>query len=133
MKKVVNAVILSKDGKKVLLIKRKFSEAVHANKWAFPGGRIEGDETRDQALIREVKEEVNLQVNQIIKKIGTYAYFGKTDEKILGESYLVSLNDWDVVIDRAEIEEFKWANLKEIKKLNCVPGILEEARLVINK
>lgn len=126
MKKVVNAIILGLDKKTVLLIKRKSDDSIHASKWAFPGGRVEEKESEDQALIREIKEEVNLDIEKIIKKIGSYEYSGKNKEKISGESYLVNSSNLKVIINKKEVEDFKWATVEEIKKLNCVPGILEE-------
>jgi 8-oxo-dGTP diphosphatase len=52
-----SAVILQE--KKVLLLKRTTSP--YENYWVFPGGRAFDTETPIQAVIREVKEESNLQ------------------------------------------------------------------------
>ncbi|ABV85735.1 8-oxo-dGTP diphosphatase MutT [Shewanella pealeana] len=47
--------------KRILLAKRP--EHLHqGGKWEFPGGKVEKQETTSQALIRELKEEVNLDV-----------------------------------------------------------------------
>ena len=40
-----------------------------ANKWEFPGGKIEPDETKEEALLREIKEELNSDIK--IKKFLT--------------------------------------------------------------
>ncbi|WP_445775620.1 8-oxo-dGTP diphosphatase MutT [Shewanella sp.] len=48
--------------KQVLLAKRH--DHLHqGGKWEFPGGKVEANESVTDALIRELKEEVNLQVN----------------------------------------------------------------------
>lgn len=35
------------------------------NKWEFPGGKPEGDESLEQALIREIKEELNTDIKVV--------------------------------------------------------------------
>ena len=66
--KAVDAIIEDNDGN-IILIKRKYPP--FRGYYALPGGIVEKDETLKKALIREVKEETNLDV-QIIKKIGYY-------------------------------------------------------------
>ena len=34
-----------------------------ANKWEFPGGKIEANETHQEALVREIKEELNIEIS----------------------------------------------------------------------
>ncbi|WP_108944748.1 8-oxo-dGTP diphosphatase MutT [Shewanella halifaxensis] len=62
MNKLVHvAVGVIKDGNSILLAKRP--QALHqGGKWEFPGGKVEQGETTSEALIRELKEEVNLDV-----------------------------------------------------------------------
>ena len=58
------------DGKgNIVLIKRKYPPFIDHH--ALPGGFIEKGESPEQALIREVKEETNLDV-KIVEKIGIY-------------------------------------------------------------
>jgi 8-oxo-dGTP diphosphatase len=54
----VVAAILERDGK-ILIGQRKPGQS-HALKWEFPGGKIEAGETPEQALARELKEELDL-------------------------------------------------------------------------
>ena len=57
---VVIALILSSDNK--LLIAQRGSHQTHAGCWEFPGGKTEPGETHLQALQREIKEEVNIDI-----------------------------------------------------------------------
>lgn len=56
----VTAAILAKDNK-IFLARRK-SESKHAGKWEFPGGKIEQDESAEQCLAREIKEEFSIDI-----------------------------------------------------------------------
>ncbi len=58
--KVVTAAILEKDGK--ILIARRKADDRQANKWEFPGGTIEPDETPQDCLKREMQEEFGITV-----------------------------------------------------------------------
>ncbi len=48
-------------GEKVLITQRK-PEGLLGGLWEFPGGKVKDGETDEQACIREIKEEVNLNV-----------------------------------------------------------------------
>lgn len=124
MKKVVNAIII--DLEKVLVIKRK--RGLHSGKWAFPGGIVNKNETSQEALRREVKEEIGLQIVKILNKIANYEYLRENKEQTFGESYLVEVKDkTKITILKKEILEFKWASLEELEKIPLAPGIEEEA------
>ncbi len=71
--KAVDAVIEDNEGN-VILIKRKYPP--FQNYYALPGGFIENGESASKALVREVKEETNLDV-KILHKIGVYNEEGR--------------------------------------------------------
>ncbi|MCE2572058.1 8-oxo-dGTP diphosphatase MutT [Motilimonas eburnea] len=47
-----------------VLISRRLDHQHQGGKWEFPGGKVEAGETPEQALIRELKEEVAISVEQ---------------------------------------------------------------------
>ncbi|NMP32055.1 8-oxo-dGTP diphosphatase MutT [Thalassotalea sp. M1531] len=61
MKQVHVAVGVIVKGKQVFLT-RRHSSAHQGGKWEFPGGKVESDETVAQALARELKEEVSIDI-----------------------------------------------------------------------
>ncbi len=58
--RTVTAAVLFKDGK--LLIARRPAADPLANKWEFPGGKMETGETPEACLARELKEELGIEV-----------------------------------------------------------------------
>ena len=65
---IVAAGILFRDGK-VLLAQR--ASGTYAGKWEFPGGKLEPGETPEEALRRELREELGIEV-----RVGRKAYSG---------------------------------------------------------
>ena len=68
-KLTVDAVILTKDGK-VVLVRRKFEP--FAGSYALPGGFVECGETVEAACVREAWEETGLKV-EIVRLVGVYS------------------------------------------------------------
>ena len=58
---VVAAIIKKED--KIFITRRNYGE--FADMWEFPGGKIEVGETREEALVREIKEELELDINNL--------------------------------------------------------------------
>ncbi|MGA2179038.1 MAG: 8-oxo-dGTP diphosphatase MutT [Verrucomicrobiota bacterium] len=73
----VSAALIFHDGK--LLITRRHSEAHLGGLWEFPGGKREPDETFEQCLVREIREElgVEISVGKLFESV-THAYPEKT-------------------------------------------------------
>ena len=73
----VSAALIFRDGK--LLITRRRPEAHLGGLWEFPGGKRELDETFEQCLVREIREElgVEISVGKLFESV-THAYPEKT-------------------------------------------------------
>ena len=92
--------IIIKDNK-LLLLKGKGYEEL----WT-PGGKIDKEETDEECLRRELKEEINVQITDI-KFYKEYATFSFYDHVSLKERvYLISIIG--EIIPDAEIENFIW-------------------------
>lgn len=59
----------------MILTRRAFTLRTHAGQWALPGGRIEADETPEEAVLRELAEEVGLALepDRIIGRLDDYS------------------------------------------------------------
>ncbi|EFA43705.1 mutator mutT protein [Hallella bergensis DSM 17361] len=78
--KVVAAVV-TRDGKYLCMQRCRSRESYNSERWEFPGGKVEKDESDHQALIREIKEELdwNIYVGRKIATI-THSYSDLTIE-----------------------------------------------------
>jgi 8-oxo-dGTP diphosphatase len=59
---VVAAALIRQDG--CVLLQRRRSGAAHGGLWEFPGGKVETDETPEEALLREISEELGLTIDR---------------------------------------------------------------------
>ena len=57
---VVAAVIQNEEGK-ILIAQRNLKKS-QGGLWEFPGGKIEPNETKEEAIIREIKEEMDIDI-----------------------------------------------------------------------
>ncbi|MDI7658794.1 8-oxo-dGTP diphosphatase MutT [Cronobacter universalis] len=62
MKKLQIAVGIVRNAKGEIFITQRAADAHMANKWEFPGGKIEAGETPEAALRRELQEETGITV-----------------------------------------------------------------------
>jgi len=58
---IVVAALIKKDGK-VLIAKRATGDENAFGKWEFPGGKVEKNETEENAIEREIKEEFEMDI-----------------------------------------------------------------------
>jgi mutator protein MutT len=73
----VSAGLIFRNGK--LLITQRHADAHLGGLWEFPGGKREGDETFEQCLVRELREElgIEVEVGELVESL-THAYPEKT-------------------------------------------------------
>ena len=82
MKKLPETVLayIEKDDSYLMLFRNKKEKDINANKWIGVGGHIEQDETVEQALYREIKEETGLDVISYKKRGLIHFNYGDLSE-----------------------------------------------------
>jgi 8-oxo-dGTP diphosphatase len=76
MKLYVTCAIIENEG--LVLVFQRSSTMSLPLKWEFPGGKIEGEETEEECIIREIKEELSLDIkvsNRLNSSIFDYPNF----------------------------------------------------------
>jgi 8-oxo-dGTP diphosphatase len=101
--------ILIENGK-LLLVKR--AKEPDLGKWAVPGGRIEENETAEECLKREFKEETGLDVEPV-KLIGIYSDPARDPRKIIGAAYITRRTGGEIKAGD-DAGEVKWFKLDEL-------------------
>jgi len=77
--RIVSAALIEKEGK-ILMGNKAPGRGPYPNTWRLPGGGVEEGETLEQALIREVKEEIGLDIT-MEGKLGENEYVAMHPEK----------------------------------------------------
>lgn len=123
--KTVDAVI--EDGKgNLVLIKRKYPP--FQNFYALPGGFIKENEKPEEALIREAKEETNLDV-KIIEKIGIYTEEGRDPRGNVHSTAFKCMITGDVSAMKSG-EDSKDVELIPIEKLKDVELAFDHKKII---
>ena len=113
--KVVAAII--KKNNLFLIVQRNRNKYLGL-KWEFPGGKVLSNETSTDALIREIKEELNVTIN-VQEKIAEEEY--KNDKiDIVLHYFLCTLQNGRMELN--EHENFAWVKKKDFNKYDFAEG-----------
>lgn len=121
---VVCGVIL--DGDKVLCVQRSKTMSLSL-KWEFPGGKIEKNETPEQCLYREIKEELGVAI-EILEKL-TNSYYDYGSFEIILIPYLCKYLGDEIIL--SEHKEFQWLLFSELTKLEWAPADIPIVKEII--
>ena len=112
----VVAAIIKKNNQ--YLIAKRNRHKHFALKWEFPGGKVEFNETFEEALSREIKEELNIKI-KIHKKIGTENF---KDNKINITLHYFICTHLSGAIKLNEHEDYAWVEKQDFDKFVFVKG-----------
>jgi 8-oxo-dGTP pyrophosphatase MutT (NUDIX family) len=108
--------------------------------WCLPKGHLEGDETPEQAAVREIAEETGI-TGQVLRRLGVIDYwFSGTDRrvhKVVHHFLLVAL-DGELTVagdPDGEAEDAQWVRLGDLPERLAYPNerrLADAARLVLD-
>jgi len=113
--KVVAAIIKNED--KILATKRGYGEFI--NLWEFPGGKIEDGETKEEALIREIKEELNVGIE--IDKFALNIKYEYSTFFLDMDCFEVNLSKGEC-IELLEHSDARWLDRNSIDSVEWIPA-----------
>lgn len=127
----VCAVIIN-DGK-VLAMKDN-----HADYYYLPGGRVQFNETAENALLRELKEELNVEAEIVRPLYFNQNFFNedvlKVDYHEIGIYFLVDISKTDIMsrgesfygVETVKNQRFEWIDFDRVKKEYLYPNFIKE-------
>ena len=109
---LVSAVaLIDRDGR-VLIAQRPEGKSM-AGLWEFPGGKIEGGETPEQALIRELYEELGIETWSSCLAPLTFASHRYNEFHLLMPLFVC--RKWDGIPKSKEGQNLKWVYVNKLK------------------
>ena len=112
----MTAAVIEQDGRYLLC--RRHPRAELAGKWEFPGGKIETGETAEECLVREIREELGLEV-RLKCRLGTVEE--ATDERHL-ELIAFCAEIVSGTLQVLDHEEVAWVNRENVASYDLAPA-----------
>ena len=116
-RKTINVVAaLIRDGKRVFATARGYGN--YKGWWEFPGGKVEPGESPEDALVREIREELDSEIS-IDEYISTIEY-DYPEFHLSMRCYWCNLISGDLVLKEAE--DAKWLDVDTIDSVKWLPA-----------
>jgi 8-oxo-dGTP diphosphatase len=116
---LVAAAALVDADNRVLICKRPEGKSL-SGLWEFPGGKVDQGETPEAALIRELKEELGIEVCETCLAPFTFASHAYRDFHLLMPLYLC--RNWEGEIAPQEGQEAAWVRAKRLADYPMPPA-----------
>lgn len=115
---VVACALVDADGR-VLIAKRPAQKDM-AGLWEFPVGKIAYDEPPEEALIRELREELGINVTQACLAPLTFASYSYEKFHLLMPLYVC--RRWSETVIAKEGQELKWVRPRDLRDYPLLPA-----------
>ena len=116
---IVSALVLVDQDGRVLICERpkgKFMEGF----WEFPGGKLEAGELPNDCIIREVKEELGVDIGNSCFSPLTFTTFDYEEFSVIIFLYLC--REWEGFIKPKENQNLKWIRPNKLFGVNMLPA-----------
>ncbi len=120
---LVSAAIIYRDGQVLVGQRRKADR--HPLKWEFPGGKVEAGETPQDALVRELREELRIEA-KVGPEVARYEHEYPTGSRIHLLFFRVTEFTGDP--EGQVFEQISWTDLRQLPHLDFLEGDLDFVR-----
>lgn len=124
--KVVCGIIFKDD---LVLICRRKPEKSLGGYWEFPGGKVEGSESYEESLLRELIEELDLKVEIKQHFFDTIHYYDKGAIELI--SFICSTKD--TVKESTDHDLIEWVKVEELLNWRLAPADVPIAKELIGE
>jgi len=115
---VAACALIDGDGR-VLIAERPAGRSM-AGLWEFPGGKVEAGERPEQCLIRELQEELGIEVNEACLAPLTFASHTYPDFHLLMPLYVC--RRWDGIVTAQEGQRLAWVRPNRLRDYPMPPA-----------
>ena len=123
-RRLIALLALINENNEVLISLRK-NRKEYNDYWEYPGGKVENDETLEQALVREIKEELNLEIAKSCIAPLTFAV--DEQEKYQKILFLYVCRKWDGSIKSLIDQKIEW-----VKPIDLAQYQMPHSNLFLN-
>ena len=118
-------------GDQFLIIKRTATDDFLPDLWEFPGGHVEPTETIPEALVRELKEEIGLQITpEEAKLIGIWEEFMEPEQtRYLQINYRLTFPTRPDIVLSAEHVAYDWTDADDPRLDNFLKDIVRQGQI----
>jgi 8-oxo-dGTP diphosphatase len=117
---VAACALIDPDGR-VLIAERPPGKSM-AGLWEFPGGKIEAGERPEETVIRELKEELGIDVKEACLAPFTFASHAYPDFQLLMPLYVC--RRWEGIVAPQEGQAIKWVRPRDLNSYPMPPADL---------
>jgi 8-oxo-dGTP diphosphatase len=115
---VAACALVDVDGR--VLIARRPEGKTMAGLWEFPGGKVEAGELPEQTLIRELMEELGIDVTQACLAPLTFASHSYPDFHLLMPLWIC--RRWEGIVTAKEEQELAWVRPQRLRDYSMPPA-----------
>jgi 8-oxo-dGTP diphosphatase len=115
---VAACALVDVDGR-VLIAQRPVGKFM-AGLWEFPGGKIEGNETPEETIIRELHEELGIDVTQACLAPLSFASHAYSDFHLLMPLYIC--RRWEGLVEPRENQQLAWVRPQRLRDYAMPPA-----------